>query len=326
MHFTFIAGVAQYAPNVFWNSVRLSHSSGSVQDFLYQLIPEEYKTGKERFRNSRKRVSYTGGTQLKSNKNKERKTAKVAEEGYNLYMKKYGREVTQANTKKLENMKESVFNQISSDMEERHELWKLHKKHFCDKPIRDIKRETQGNLVQALLNDGGFPRCRWASLSYHELDAAYMHCIQHNYNAPLYLKLTEKKGRGVFAAEDIYESHFVLQYKGEHLASRALARMREDKHVELNFGCYQWEIFNPMRQRTEVIDSTAEKAYNGAARLVNHSRKNANVTARKILNLEEKKVHLVFVAKRDIAKDEEILVDYGDRRPEVVQANQWLND
>jgi histone-lysine N-methyltransferase SETD8 len=84
------------------------------------------------------------------------------------------------------------------------------------------------------------------------------------------------------------------------------------------------------------IDATKDDGSLG--RLVNHSRlpvgrqpkthgpktppkQNAHVI---ILKNIEKRPRLLYIASRDIAPGEEVLFDYGERRPEVIAKNPWL--
>ena len=57
-------------------------------------------------------------------------------------------------------------------------------------------------------------------------------------------------------------------------------------------------------------------------RLVNHSCKIPNMVT-KTIELDNIP-HLVLVAKRDIAENEEILYDYGDKSKEALEYHPWL--
>ena len=75
------------------------------------------------------------------------------------------------------------------------------------------------------------------------------------------------------------------------------------------------------------VDATEETGKLG--RLINHSRKNANV-APKVVGITnpdgESLPHLMLLAKRDINKGEELLYDYKDRRKASIKAFPFLNE
>ena len=63
----------------------------------------------------------------------------------------------------------------------------------------------------------------------------------------------------------------------------------------------------------------------GFARLINHSRRNPNLMAKKIVDTRGFP-HIVLYALRDICQGEELCFDYGDRRKEVLTRFPWLAD
>ncbi len=73
------------------------------------------------------------------------------------------------------------------------------------------------------------------------------------------------------------------------------------------------------------IDSTLSLASYGLGRYINHSRSCSNLKGY-IVEDTNKKIHLCFLAKRDIQPGEELLIDYGEKRREVLKENQWLKD
>lgn len=68
------------------------------------------------------------------------------------------------------------------------------------------------------------------------------------------------------------------------------------------------------------IDATSESGRLG--RLVNHSRLNPNLQTKVVTFKQQPR--LILVARRDIAADEELLYDYGDRSKESLKAHPWL--
>lgn len=68
------------------------------------------------------------------------------------------------------------------------------------------------------------------------------------------------------------------------------------------------------------MDATKDNGRMG--RLLNHSKKNANVLT-KVIEVDSYP-YLCLIAARDIPKGEELLYDYGDRRDDVIKAMPWL--
>lgn len=60
-------------------------------------------------------------------------------------------------------------------------------------------------------------------------------------------------------------------------------------------------------------------------RMINHSKKHPNVRP-KLLEQENQTPKLIFKAMRDIAANEEILYDYGDRDQASILAFPWLKE
>jgi len=132
-----------------------------------------------------------------------------------------------------------------------------------------------------------------------------------------------------------YNFYFKL-FIGEMIGSKKAQIREEEYSKDERVGSYMYYFKH--RDSLHCIDATAETHYKG--RLINHSFIRPNlktrVSALKFIcnsvfyNLLSKVVdfgssfHLVLVAKRDIAEGEELLYDYGERRPEVISKNPWL--
>lgn len=69
----------------------------------------------------------------------------------------------------------------------------------------------------------------------------------------------------------------------------------------------------------DSVDATLETERLG--RLINHS-KSGNCQTK--LHPIDGSPHLILVASRDIAAEEELLYDYGDRSSAAVSAHPWL--
>ena len=82
--------------------------------------------------------------------------------------------------------------------------------------------------------------------------------------------------------------------------------------------CYMYYFKHD--NKSFCVDATFESGRLG--RLINHTRKEANLTTK--ICVVDHVPRLGFVAKQDIAKGDELCYDYGDRRPEVLKVHPWL--
>jgi histone-lysine N-methyltransferase SETD8 len=71
------------------------------------------------------------------------------------------------------------------------------------------------------------------------------------------------------------------------------------------------------------IDATVADECCGSGRYINHSKNNCNLKGKLIKDFNNK-YHLCFISKHNIKKGEELLIDYGDRRRDVVKHFNWL--
>ena len=126
------------------------------------------------------------------------------------------------------------------------------------------------------------------------------------------------KGRGIVATRPFSKGDFVIEYIGE-LMDQKTAKAKEESYAhDPSKGCYSYYFLHS--GQWYCIDATEESPYMG--RLVNHSCKIPNMVT-KTIELDNIP-HLVLVAKRDIAENEEILYDYGDKSKEALEYHPWL--
>ncbi|XP_028313255.1 lysine methyltransferase 5Ab isoform X2 [Gouania willdenowi] len=131
------------------------------------------------------------------------------------------------------------------------------------------------------------------------------------------VKHMEGKGRGIFAIDGFRKGDFVVEYHGD-LLELAEAKTREAQYAQdPDTGCYMY--YFQYQSKTYCVDATRESSRLG--RLINHS-KNGNCHTR--LHPIDGTPHLILVASRDIAAEEELLYDYGDRSKASVLAHPWL--
>ena len=108
---------------------------------------------------------------------------------------------------------------------------------------------------------------------------------------------------GLFARQDIRKGEMVVEYSGD-LIRHSVADLREKQAIEAQEGadgsCYMFRLDDEF-----VVDATAR---GNCARFINHSCQPNCIC--KVVECDEKKRHIVIVAKHDIAKFDEITYDY----------------
>lgn len=142
----------------------------------------------------------------------------------------------------------------------------------------------------------------------------------------LEIRVTQEKGRGVYAKVPIKKGEVVVEYHGE-LISAVQARRREkdyekdlDNELQLHRGGYMY--FFTHKCKGWCIDATPESDKKG--RLINHSRKHPNLKT--LIHVHEGVPRLFFYATCDIEQGTELLYDYGEKRPDVLRSHPWLRN
>ncbi|SBT01405.1 SET domain protein, putative, partial [Plasmodium malariae] len=160
----------------------------------------------------------------------------------------------------------------------------------------------------------------------------YEENIKMNMFACIKVIFDDIKGRCIYSASDLNKFDFVFEYVGELLTHNE-AMKREQKYIKnRKKGCYMFYFKH--ENKRYCIDGTEEnidaainnrdKKYflRSFARLVNHSKKNANLIPKVLTVLNHPR--LFFVASRNIKQGEELLIDYGERDREIIKNNEWL--
>ncbi|OBS79844.1 hypothetical protein A6R68_21953 [Neotoma lepida] len=103
------------------------------------------------------------------------------------------------------------------------------------------------------------------------------------------------------------------------VAKQALKKLLTRKQAprKKSQGCYMY--YFQYLSKTYCVDATRET--NRLRRLINHS-KCGNCQTK--LHDIDGMPHLIFIASRDIAAEEELLYDYGDRSKASIEAYPWL--
>lgn len=135
------------------------------------------------------------------------------------------------------------------------------------------------------------------------------------------MKMTEEKGRGIFANQDLRKGDFVVEYAGDLMSLEEGKEKEAEYSEDAEIGSYIY--FFCFKGKRYCIDATGESGRYG--RLLNHSKVRANCKTRLV---EEPEGHprLIIEAKCDVTKDTELLYDYGDRSQKALIAHPWLKE
>ena len=121
----------------------------------------------------------------------------------------------------------------------------------------------------------------------------YSDQIRQAVTANIYIgKVSDQVGFGVFAAEEIQPGQMIGEYTG-------LARLKKES------DCSNAYIFNYVHNA--IIDASKR---GNSMRFVNHSSRNPNASYKRVF--VDGVEHVIFLAERQIAVDEQILFDYGE--------------
>ncbi len=140
----------------------------------------------------------------------------------------------------------------------------------------------------------------------------YYYYIEQKHEAPWYMKfISDAVGHGIFAAADIKSGDYVGDYTGILYDGKTRAAMQFDPS-------YTWNIIPPTNSGLQEVFLVDAKFACNFTRFINHSFE-PNVTAIPIYGPDG--WHLIYVACKDIKKDEQILANYGpgywrDKTPE----------
>ncbi|EPR58290.1 histone lysine methyltransferase SET8 [Toxoplasma gondii TgCatPRC2] len=192
--------------------------------------------------------------------------------------------------------------------------------------VPSLPENDDDALIEIIIDpEQGILKWPLSVMSIRQRTVIYQECLRRDLTACIHLTKVPGKGRAVFAADTILKDDFVVEYKGE-LCSEREAREREQRYNRSKVPMGSFMFYFKNGSRMMAIDATDEKQDFGPARLINHSRRNPNMTPRAItLGDFNSEPRLIFVARRNIEKGEELLVDYGERDPDVIKEHPWLN-
>ena len=88
----------------------------------------------------------------------------------------------------------------------------------------------------------------------------------------------------------------------------------------LNKCNYNW-LHHLISQLYFSIDATIDDGRTG--RYINHSKSALNLLP-KVIEAPDGQPHIAFFAARNISAEQEVLYDYGERNPQIIQSHPWL--
>lgn len=123
-------------------------------------------------------------------------------------------------------------------------------------------------------------------------------------------------GRGIKTTRAFKSGDILMRYFAELVSKEEFYRRENQGPEEGHFYRY---VFKHKEQR-HYLDATAEDGTYG--RLINHSKKKANVLPKPV-EIDGMPA-VIFVAKVDLEVGVELRYDYGERRKSVIRRNSWL--
>ncbi|MBN2658304.1 MAG: SET domain-containing protein-lysine N-methyltransferase [Spirochaetales bacterium] len=177
-------------------------------------------------------------------------------------------------------------------------------KFFSDRKIRYLARsrvEWKPLLKKKLYKSPYYIENR---AEFCELDEKYGKQIDNSEMAPVYIrKINEKVGYGLFAATGLKKGDFIGEYTGVVRETVELTESFEDGSWETDFS---WDYPDEVGDIELEINGRLE---GNELRFVNHGN-DCNLDVEHTLH---KGLWVVFfVANRDIEKDEQLFVSYGE--------------
>ncbi|MBB6478411.1 SET domain-containing protein-lysine N-methyltransferase [Spirochaeta isovalerica] len=137
-----------------------------------------------------------------------------------------------------------------------------------------------------------------------DLDNRYGVQIDRSEMAPVYIKkINDKVGYGLFAADNLKKDDFIGEYTGVVRETIELTEAFEDGSWETDFS---WDYPDEVGDAALEINGRLE---GNELRYVNHG-KECNLDVEHTLH--DGLWVIFFIANRDIAKDEQLLVSYGE--------------
>ncbi|UKK00202.2 [Histone H3]-lysine(4) N-trimethyltransferase [Theileria orientalis] len=284
--------LAQFCPNIFWNLALV----GDIESAIIELDPDVLRSLYRR-----KRTVNSENPRSRSKNSTD--ALGYLDNNFTIMQNLFKRDAEEKIKKLLENDQQSSGGRTPRVVINKH--------------------AEDEDLVKALIDENGFVRKKTSVLTEKQKNIVYNECMRRNFYVPVLIKFDPNKGRGVFAAYKINKEDFLMEYKGE-LITEKVAKFRNNKYNKSKKYKGSFIFFFKHNGVRYGIDATEEDISFGPARLVNHSRKKANIVAKTMLSNNYPR--LIFIAKRDIDSGEELLVDYGERDPNVIRENPWLLD
>ena len=121
----------------------------------------------------------------------------------------------------------------------------------------------------------------------------------------------------MFAGANFIKGEKICEYEGNLCTYKAF-KQKEKYYDMMGMGSYILEFkFNEWRW---AIDATEENGSYG--RLINHSKTSQNI--RPVIQVRKGQPIVIFIALRDIKRNEELLYDYCDTSKNAKRIFPWL--
>lgn len=134
---------------------------------------------------------------------------------------------------------------------------------------------------------------------YRDYSQKYAQDVDAKHHAPMVLKwISNVVGYGVFAGEDIKKGNFIGEYFGV---------LREVQKAPDNLDYAWYYSLDGIKGKKLVVDGREQ---GNELRFINHA-KDPNTIRIDVLG-KDGIFHIVYIASRDIKKDEQLTVSYGD--------------
>ncbi|KAH7647911.1 hypothetical protein FG379_000973 [Cryptosporidium bovis] len=316
-----ITTLSSYSPNIFWNIVRIF--SGKVITGISKLVSvlstNGYYLDEDEIDKLASILCETNGDLELSKQLEDKLKEKIP------YLEKmhisYVSEIDSFGRVVANNSEGSIDHSVRSNET-------IDKGHETVSGLRRSNRISFGvnndNLIVEACIDSKYKLFKASICNYPDKwkKVIYKYCILNDINSPILIKKDKSKGRCVIAGSRIRKDEFVLEYKGYLITNINEAQILENIYEKANKGCYMY--YFKCNDHNYCIDATEEGPYFGPGRLINHSKKNPNLTTKIVVINEIPR--LFFTSKRDLECGEELLFDYGDKDPISILHHPWLLD
>lgn len=135
------------------------------------------------------------------------------------------------------------------------------------------------------------------------------------------------KGEGLFVSVAVAKDVWICEYEGKHISEENVPMLPKTKKERKKYPpdvdtwtpSGNFSLFFMIDKKTHCIDANNSS---GPGRKMNHSSANANVKSVVVKDSDPPRVF--FKAIKPIEANEELLWDYGEKDPEIIEENPFL--